>query len=398
MDTGSGFGTPQQPLTVFAQRNQPTSAAAIGQQYFQALEAEKQQDTFRTMLLENKYAVLEKERKEDREHLETSLKSSESVSVSQIDRLSGIVQYAKEEYQKQLRVLGARVDLFEGNGTQKLDEVSEVGKRLEQTIETRLDDMTGRLARSDHRNINQIEEVTGELKNFKKDTEEQLRLLFQKLSDFEKAKNTLASMSQKQEESQRMHQESVTASIKGVEETNQTRRDEMTQKMREMEASHLKLKEENRLQQEMIYDLESAIQLQTEEQQRQRESDIAFRNSITQQLEAHIALTDKKVKQLEKKNTAKVEAVERQSEERIRDLEGRLKESFKNLDRKYSKQIGALKKDTAFHSEAVERLNHAFPSFAKALTELRKNVAELEPDLEETDSSRAPGPLPQEKA
>jgi len=262
--------------------------SAFRNQYLAALENDATSKEIRLTFLESRIAELAKRNNDHLEQVDATLEAAERKTTGELDCI-------KEQFRDQVNSSEERTK----------DELKCMGEKVKSSDEkctSGLDGMTSRLARSDHRNIDQIETI-GE-----------------RLDESDKR--------------------------------SQKRSNELGQKIKDLESK-------NARKDGWIIDLELQLQVHTEELQRhtdelqrQQESEEAFRKAISDQMEAHLQQTDKRMKAIEKASEERFLGLELQSEERIK----------------------ALEKKNAAQQEEIDKLKGVIPIIFEDAQELREFV------------------------
>ena len=348
MDLGIDFSISQQPLAVYAQKA-AQNLASTREQYLKALENENQTGSIRMSFLESRQEKADKLNMAKIERLKEGLDAvGEKVKTLEHD-VTEKVEGSEDKTRIQLLEVQERIDMAEGKNEEQLKSMESRIKETSEYCNVELEKMLTSLAKSDHRNVDRIDDLKTDLRKLDEGMEEQLCALKAKIIDLE-GLNT---------ESQR---EDLEASIRELESSDlksrnlrakmEARLNDIENSIRESDklclslvaqivdlqtsqeqskaaTSHLhsrieELEKANAQKEEEVHDLEANLQMLSEDLQRQREGNLQYQKTIKDQIEAHFQFTEKR------ERNAEEAAAERKEEarERERVLEERLMGAF----------------------------------------------------------------------
>jgi hypothetical protein len=269
----------------------------------------------------------------------------------------------------------------------------------EERCNSKLDDMTGRLARSDHRNIHQLEKLQERFDVSVQESKDRLqRSELASYTQFHKLTSLVEDSKLRLEESERTSKEqidqlseqitdselelkdslrnseqklevSIYALKVQLEQTEQASKEEIDQLLERVVASEEMLKQ----QEGIIDDLESKSQLYADEIQRSRESGESFRKALSDQMEAHFEQTAKRAALFEAQTAERLKGIELMMVERMKESEKKMKET--------EKRMKTLKEDNEYQEEVIVRLEKVIPALMQEMQELREYAKDFETRL-----------------
>ncbi|KAL2060974.1 hypothetical protein VTL71DRAFT_9026 [Oculimacula yallundae] len=311
---GMDFNVPQPPLAVFANKTSPpTSVAALGAQFFAAMDADTQAKGMKLMSLEMRQHNAETKTKERIDKLDASFDSLNEKIDGLSDDFAEKVEASKNLLRNEIEVVQDRLDASESRSKDQFKDLTTRVTKISEECGTKLDKLFTSMAKSDHRNIENIEDIKDQLQKSTEATEEQLTHLKESIEILEGYNSN----------SQR---DDIEASIRGLESSdleNRNLRSKMETRLnaideliresqrirtflhsqiRDLQTSHQETKTDNsRLQvrveelekadvrrQKEFHDMEAKLQMQSEELQRQRESNLAYQKTIKDQVQHHV--------------------------------------------------------------------------------------------------------------
>ncbi|PVH81083.1 hypothetical protein DL98DRAFT_654273 [Cadophora sp. DSE1049] len=387
MDLGIDFTISQQPLAVYAQRA-AQNLASTREQYLKALENENHTGSIRMSFLESRQ---EKAEKQNAASLE-KFKASE-------ERTRGQILEVKD-----------RLDTTERSNDDRLKSMEALVKKNSDDCDVKLDKMFTSLAKSDHRNIENIDDLKTNLRRLDEGVEEQMSQLKTKIMELEELntgsqrediETSIRKLENSDLESRTLRAKMETR-LNDVEKTireSEKHRFTLEAQIIDLQTSHEESKTTNsRLQsrieeleranarkEEDVHDLEASLQMLTEDLQRQRDSNLSYQKTIKDQIEAHFQFTEKTTQNTEKATAKREEETkerERALEERLMGMEKRIERmEKKNEDERESsnKKIQRLKeKNKELQGELDELQARVVPLIFEDAQEVREKLVGVE--------------------
>lgn len=382
-DFGMDFNIPQQPIAVFANKTTPTSSvAALGAQFFAAIDADTHTKTMKLSFLEARQNNAEQKANERIEKLDASIEASNEKIQGLSGEVTEKVEASEDRLRSEIQEINERLDSTQSRNDEQLKELETRIAETSEDCEVRLDKLFTTMAKSDHRNIENIDDLKALLRKSDEASEKQLSNLQAKIVDLEQLntgsqryeietsireleafdletrhlralmESRLDAIDQAVRESKE-HRAALEAQIKELQTSHQEARTLISELQTRIDA----FEQANTCKEEEFHDLEVNIQVHTEDIQRQRDSNLSYQKTIKDQIEAHFQHTEKSA------NSAQKAALKREEEalEREKALEER-------LERMFEKKIAKMEK---VHEEERERSRKKIQRLEGKLKELQ---------------------------
>ncbi|KAH7312947.1 hypothetical protein BKA65DRAFT_516964 [Rhexocercosporidium sp. MPI-PUGE-AT-0058] len=425
-DFGIDFNMPQQPIAVFANKTNPTSSvAALGAQFFAAMDADTNTKTMKLTFLEARQNNMEVKTNERIDKLDARLQASNEKIQGLSDEVTEKVDASEDRLRRELKEVHERLDLTKSRNDEQLKDMETRITKTAEDCEVKLDKMFTSMAKSDHRNIENIDDLRAAMRDSNEVAGRQLFELQAKIMNLEqlntgsqrdeietsikeleasdlemrqvhaKMESRLDAIDQAVKESKE-HQSALEAQIKGL----QTTQREMRTLNSQLQARAEALEQASARKEEEFHDLEASIQMHTEDIQRQRDSNLSYQKTIKNQVEAHFQhtedLTNSAVKAALKCEEQALER-ERRFEERMeRMLEKKMEKRIEKVERKYEEErersrkkilrlegrIKELESDFDFSQNGVGSIIEDLGGVLRTVEVLGEKVGSLETGLE----------------
>lgn len=434
-DIGTDFPFQDNDSAVFANSIPATNLASLRAQYMAALENEAHAVSVRASVVESRQAASEKRitlNAERLEQLDSDIRHSKDHVKELAADLKNTVETSEDRLGDLLKDIADHLDKSESEIGNRIDEVESRVTRMTESCKSKLGKMTDTIARSDHRNLNHIDDLNvlvtklnEQSKAFRGQTdieimslqgtnkryeqahsdlcmglselgqemasareervgaENRIKELEDSRQEFKKLSSRLESRLSESRE-QKLQLESQLAQLGARVQESQDLHSEMLARVQKLEkqtaesAEHRaqaetriqELEHANARREEECHDLEAQSQLHTEELQRQRNSNLEFRKTITEQVEANLRHAEKcrqaseraaRERELlfEEKMTCKFEALRKAHEaERARSAD----------------KTKSMKKSIRELEEDVDRITQGVPLVFQDLQEVKEYV------------------------
>lgn len=382
------------PLQVFAAGAQP-STMDFGKMFFNGLLNDNHSSSIRVSFLDKRVADAEesivKQREEFEESIETTREGIDEAK-EKFNLFSEVLKDTAAKFNDQNGEAVERLKALESAATKWEDQDREVAERLnasETKIDESLKDMDRKIVNFEDMCTEKIEETNSRVfRNFQKASEQydkvEGRIVKSELANKNKFEQLIAHNLALDEENQiqktwldsiREVTEEATQKIQNLQSQSQ----QLGMQLEELESAdkmkdgHIaELTQANKLKDEQIEDLLSQSQLHTEELQRQRDHNLSFQKTLTEQLETYIQQSDRDKKKLAKEN-----------DERIQALENKLLDRMIVHDKASSKRIKALEKSSSSQEESTQRIEQIIPTIFQEITDMGNSFDTMQTDMTE---------------
>ena len=389
-DLDFDYSLPQEPLAVYMHQNDQNTLASM-RQYHADIEASFRLRSIQGHHLEHGFRTFEKRARDQIDQIEASVAASDRADLEKHRNMLERVDAYEEQTNDQLAAMAERIDTTNArmnDASRRFEAVKSHVNEVEKKTSNDIDEMFSKLARSDHRNIGQIEDIKEaqkgielRAKNWEQNsrkietlTKEQ-RKLYLKTKNWDQSNERIQAvveeqrkldlkMKEREQRSRRKFQE-VTGQINSLEKTIEIQ-SETIQRLESLLCSRIQSQSEHaEKQSETLQRLESMIQsevrLRSDQGQRQRESEQSLKKAIRNQMEEHSQQFKKQIATMERDFATRFGLLKEQLSMRI-----------KTIEEKQMTRIRSLEKSKAHQKSIVERHETFMPSLLGDLQELRE--------------------------
>jgi chromosome segregation ATPase len=373
-------------------------------QYFDTLTSGTLNQEARTKMIEARLVASVDETKGELESVRELVAASEKRSKTQYTKIDEALANSEARNKVQAAEVDQRLKSCQAENNSQLEQLSETVKALE----TKYEAQVGRVEEvinGDKQTKKELERIEGKMALFQQQNQERHDELKKQIASSEgiDAKIKQCQQESKQYSDQAMNRihllerkevqtalvrtkkdeqfRQMTGQIRSLEQieeeralaeqNGQDKHHEMEGHLNTMMGKIFLLEEANVKKEQDFIDLESAIQLQSEQFQSQQKKGEELTESITAQLNFHFS-----------KTADQITAMEKASHKRMAEFERSKSAAIQSLEKIFSEKTRVLEEANAEQMELIKRYEAMFPAIIEDASDLREEVAELREEVE----------------